>query len=570
MSSRTKNISKLATIEAARGIFFIVVGLAIKESLTQVASKCDGCWNSIQAISDSKWLCLIIVSFGYLLTAVRFSHGISLLIGHEKSRLEETSLPSSRRISLGSVLIVLVSILLYLMANSLFDLNHYIFSTILMLGAHLILVISTGVIRKPFSRIFQPIRLWKETTEGYQAHTAFMWILADFILIFVAIIGFFVVNFSFAPERLIEQPNHPAHSVWALVLSGVTIADYFANRAFYFGGKGSRRNQKFVFVCSPLNAHSTDDVEKNINLAQLYCYNLMNQAGEITPFASHGFYPYFLDIKRTVDRMIGRQCAIAFLSACDAIYVYYPKCSKELTDGMKQQLEEAKKLGLEIVEEKRLLSAEDRGSWKRPKWKYVECPNQGGKLPVRRGFKKEAYSTYFRLRQKSPVTDRISDYDSSRLRKRVYVCTHLRGNQKREENNQKPFKDLPGCQKKEILRDNIKQTLWECHELACDEKLFVAPFAPQAFFPYFYVLSDSYLNDDDLDNPWFKRSLEVLKVCDAVYIYTKSGLPDEKSLSTGMKEVRKIAEMLGIEVHYKPYSRMENWNPELPGFDYIK
>lgn len=112
----------------------------------------------------------------------------------------------------------------------------------------------------------------------------------------------------------------------AVLLIAFSVVDYWWNSDFYFGGRYDRRSQKFVFVCSPLRGV---EYETNIRRVQWYCKSLMEEihrfGKKIVPFASHAFFPYFLDDNVPLDRILDRKCALAFLAACDAIYVYVPQ-----------------------------------------------------------------------------------------------------------------------------------------------------------------------------------------------------------------------------------------------------
>lgn len=111
-----------------------------------------------------------------------------------------------------------------------------------------------------------------------------------------------------------------------------------------------------------------------------------------------------------------------------------------------------------------------------------------------------------------PCDENISNnlnFDSCLLRKRVYVCTHLRGKVFDINNNEIFFHRLSIEEKKSRLKDNISQALWCCRVLALNKE-FLAPFAPQAFYPYFW----KFLKEDgkiDMQNwdAWFDRSLGV-------------------------------------------------------------
>jgi hypothetical protein len=117
----------------------------------------------------------------------------------------------------------------------------------------------------------------------------------------------------------------------ALLLAA--FADYALNWDFYFGGRHDRREQKFVFVISPLRNANSEEYKKNINRAQFYCLNLMNWQGrfgkQITPLASHAFFTFFLNDGVAEGRALGLECTLAYISACDAVYVYVPLRPRE-------------------------------------------------------------------------------------------------------------------------------------------------------------------------------------------------------------------------------------------------
>lgn len=86
------------------------------------------------------------------------------------------------------------------------------------------------------------------------------------------------------------------------------------------------------------------------------------------------------------------------MHACDAVYVYKTSNEGDSSEGMRHKITEAKEIGLEI--------SEMRGLENPPK-------------------------EFFRGRfDHLPCDENISNnlnFDSCLLRKRVYVCTHLRG-----------------------------------------------------------------------------------------------------------------------------------------------
>jgi hypothetical protein len=602
MSSKAKVTSKLATIEAARAIYFIVVGLAIKESLVVLASPVSEDRQNLPL-----WE-LLFVGSGYLITAIRFSHGIAMLRGHEEEKIKTTNLPSSKRISLISLFIVLLAISLYLMSMNLSSFPGYLLFTLAVLVTDLFLIVFSRIIRKPF----RLKKGWRETTSGYQARAALQWILSDIILIILCLVTLANINLGITDGILLRLGINPLISFdafWGAILILAGIFDYWSNRAFYFGGSNDGRKHKFVFVCSPLSppndkalqklveAEKSDELaeiivpeqkqkkineyinqkkeqilKKNINLAQEYCRELMPKGNShfpgskpISPFASHCFYTYFLDDKDAKDRHIGRQCALSFLSACDAIYVYTSSDRTEISDGMRQEIDESKKLGLEI---KYQLKKNNLDTSNLADWHTVSIEEKP--IGYRIEYNGRTYSYKLLGSNGNNNNDKEVDFEGNRLRKRVYVCTHLRGKIFNAEGKEIKFEALSREKQEEHIAEmvkNVRKTLWQCHELARDDKAFVAPFAPQAFFTYFWSFFDENGFNKEKWDRWFESSLEILKVCDAVYIFTEDGLPNSKDMSDGMRKIENLAESLGLEIIYKQEKPVpENWKPALPNF----
>jgi hypothetical protein len=552
MSSRL--VSRVSTVEAARTVFFIVVGLAIKQSLGLFAHS----WPSKDFPNAPTWpfWARAIIAAGYLVTVIRFSHGVTLLYGHEKERIENSSLPSATKISQLSLFLVLLAIPLFLMADNIIETNSYIFWTAIMVALDIVYILKSDVVRQPLRRIF---RILRETDRGYAAHAAFWWMVTDSAL-FVACLLFFVR--SSIGSTLAANP--PARELlFAGVLIVGAVADYWLNWDFYFGGRHDRREQKFVFVTSRLRNEGLAIYKENINRAQLYCRNLMNWRSlfgkKITPLASHAFFPYFLNDGVREDRALGVECALAFLSACDAVYVYVPAVDRplktffqrakiknlveslkltkalqegwlnplierldknRLTPGMRYSVDAARTNGIEIRYLKEVAGLPPANTWPPPNWTSITYERE----PPER----KPSESYFK---------------GAAQRKRVYVCTSFRG---------KGFDDKSWPEKIRQMQTASRLTLWHCHQLVRDPDEALAPFAPQAFFPYFWKFTLNNQIDPTAWEAWFERSIEILKVCDAVYIYTAEGLPPmPDDCSAGVIMVDQTARKLGLEVQYR-------------------
>lgn len=539
MSYRAKITSKLSSLDAARAIYFIVVGLAIKQSLLLFGHG----WppqNVTTAFDWWRWSDRLLVGAGYLFTVLRYTHGVSSLYAYEKERIEKSSLPSAVRVFWLSVFLTILGILFFLMADNIAaGFLTYLRFTFLMLTVDFLYIALSGVVRSPYNFF----KRWKETVKGYAARAALQWMASDVILLILCIVLML---------RAYSQEDH--ERLFALALIVAAGADYLMNREFYFGGKHERKKHKIVFVCSPLKGLEADGpveerVRANIRRVQWYCRNLietsLNKRKTVIPYASHCFLTYFLDDHNSTDRIIGRDCAVTFLSACDAIYVYVPYTEKRilkllrirkpdysrLSEGMKHELDIAKRLGLEI----RFYPQTEIGDLPdnhNPVWNPLDYVSGDGADEVH--------------------------LDSTKTRKRVYVCTPLRG---------PGFYDLGDEGRKNRLTDNIKLALWYCHELVRENEDPIAPFAPQSFYPYFWPILDDEAREGDLWKAWFERSIGILTVCDAVYFYTVDGLPGENKLSNGMIRIKEAADSLGLEIQYRKLSDVpEKWNPAVPIF----
>lgn len=545
----SKLVSRVSTIDAARAVFFIIVGFAIKQSLGLFSHT----WPPKDFPDAPLWAGWVrwFVAIGYLVTVIRFSHGVILLWGHEKERIEKSNLPAPSKISLLAVFLVLLAISLFLMADNIVATESYIFWTAALVIADFVYILQSGVVRRPLRRFF---RLFRETDRGYAAHAAFWWMINDAILLLACVL---FLTEGFLKTFLFRYPPAP-EVLFAFILFLVAALDYWSNWDFYFGGRNDRRKQKFVFVISPLRNNESELYKKNINLAQFYCKQLMllqpRLGKKITPLASHAFLPYFLNDNLPEDRALGLECTLAFIPACDAVYVYVPVRARAffqrtlvqtvlkavgaansfstgllrklanrydteaITSGMDYALEAARRNGLEIKFLERVTSVP--ADFTPPDWKRVTFEPKSEK--------RKTSENYFR---------------ATTPRKKVYVCTRFRG----PDFNNKTWADKVG-----VLTLNTKLALWHCHELARDPEEAIAPFAPQAFYPYFWRFTSEQQIVEEQRVAWFDRSIEILKVCDAVYIYTPDGLPPTHADSSdGVLLVDKTARKLGLEIQYR-------------------
>lgn len=545
----SKLVSRVSTIDAARAVFFIIIGFAIKQSLALFSHT----WPPKDFPDAPQWPGWVrwTIAIGYLVTVIRFSHGVILLWGHEKERIENSNPPAPSKISLLALFLVLLAIPLFLMADNIVATESYLFWMAVLMVADYVYILQSGVVRRPLKRMF---KVFRETDRGYAAHAAFWWMINDAIL-FLACVLFLKLGFL---KTMLSPYPFSSEVLFATILFLVAALDYWSNWDFYFGGRKDRRKQKFVFVISPLRNSESALYKKNINLAQYYCEQLMlsqpRLGKKITPLASHAFFPYFLNNSIPEDRLLGLECTLAFIPACDAVYVYVPLKARAffnrkwvqralktvrltdafsigslkrianrydtlaITPGMDYALGAARRNGLEIRFLERITELPE--DWMLPAWNPLTFQP--------RSEKRKASENYFR---------------ATTPRKKVYVCTCFRG---------AGFDNKTWEEKVEVMTSNTKLALWHCHELARDPDAAIAPFAPQAFYPYFWNFTAAQGIIEERRVAWFDRSIEILKVCDAVYIYTPDGLPPTDDDSPkGVLMVEETARNLGLEIQYR-------------------
>lgn len=95
-----------------------------------------------------------------------------------------------------------------------------------------------------------------------------------------------------------------------------------------------------VFVCSPYSGKVDYNVAmaKRFVLEEALCGNY--------PYAPHLYLPEVLDDSKPDERALGIGVGLAFLEVCDAVHVYM--LDGRISDGMRQEIKHAKKLGKDI------------------------------------------------------------------------------------------------------------------------------------------------------------------------------------------------------------------------------
>jgi len=95
---------------------------------------------------------------------------------------------------------------------------------------------------------------------------------------------------------------------------------------------------KLVYICSPY----AGDIESNVGFAKAVCHYAMRQG--CAPVAVHLLYPQFLDDATPSEREAGIRMGLRVLAACEELWV----CGTHISSGMRQEIAEAKRLGIPI------------------------------------------------------------------------------------------------------------------------------------------------------------------------------------------------------------------------------
>lgn len=95
---------------------------------------------------------------------------------------------------------------------------------------------------------------------------------------------------------------------------------------------------KLVFISSPYRG----DVKANIEHVKRYCVKA--DAHNLLPIAPHLYFTQFLNDTSIIGRATGMAMGLTLMQYCTEVWVF---CN-ELTDGMIEELTEAKKLGLPL------------------------------------------------------------------------------------------------------------------------------------------------------------------------------------------------------------------------------
>ena len=108
------------------------------------------------------------------------------------------------------------------------------------------------------------------------------------------------------------------------------------------------QRHKKVFICSPFTpigetrAEMVEDMNRNIHLAQTACrYAAMSG---FIPYAPHLYFTQFLDDGNKDEREYGQALGLSWLATCSEMWIV----GRRLSEGMKKEIQKAKKWGIPI------------------------------------------------------------------------------------------------------------------------------------------------------------------------------------------------------------------------------
>lgn len=546
MEHKRRNIDKLATLDAAQRMYFILAALAIRQSLfpSSIIAGVGDAFRNWGVVA--KWSMII----GFLVTVIRFSHGISLLHGSVKASVEQSQLPTAGKVALISAFLVSLGVTLLIIGDNITSFGIYVGGFVFLLSVDFVLIQRMlrvplsqidfekrkardrrtkawpfGLLFTPFRRNVKVTQVKKDREETYFLGAAVQWLSSDVLLSVVCVI--FIIWEAFAthyvPTGLASLRPFRFLS-FGITLIAFAVWDYTSNRRYYFGGNiGSDKPMTFALVhqLGFTPDPQLTNFKSKIGALEDYCERLMKESNpRIAPFAPQAFYPHFLNYNLPEECALGRSCAIAFLKACQEVSV---------------------------------LNDESRTFDKEPRDREISIAYLEGLLVkevAATGSGPSDWQPYDGKEGQDYTTDHLYREDL----KRVYVCTHFR--EYLEPHAKCEFNPTR-------MGQNTQDTLWICRRLIINES--IAPIAPQAFYPYFW----KFVKNPEMEfDTWFKCSIAILQICDAVYIYTQyeDGCP---KLSDGMKEIEFSAGLLGLEVQYRTYPNdiPPYWNPDPPRFD---
>lgn len=118
---------------------------------------------------------------------------------------------------------------------------------------------------------------------------------------------------------------------------GNIVKEYKQKQRVVWRRQYALMHRKKVYVASPYAGNSKSNIAKAIG----YCRYAIEK--NYMPLASHLLYPQILADDNPIEREMGLMFGLALLEMCDEIW-----CFGEISEGMKLEIQAAKKMGKNI------------------------------------------------------------------------------------------------------------------------------------------------------------------------------------------------------------------------------
>lgn len=105
-------------------------------------------------------------------------------------------------------------------------------------------------------------------------------------------------------------------------------------------------NKELVYICSPLGASTLEEIQANMMKARRYM-SLISEKYNCRAIAPHAILPMYLDDRILEERALGQKFGLDLLRICKKMVV----CGDRISYGMQQEIELAKRLGIDIIYE---------------------------------------------------------------------------------------------------------------------------------------------------------------------------------------------------------------------------
>lgn len=102
--------------------------------------------------------------------------------------------------------------------------------------------------------------------------------------------------------------------------------------------------KRMAYVCSPLSAASTEEMQRNMHNARRLMAEVAAETG-MHAVAPHAYLPELLDDTDPAQRQLALQIGALILRQCSKVVV----CGDRISAGMAQEISEAEKLGIPIT-----------------------------------------------------------------------------------------------------------------------------------------------------------------------------------------------------------------------------